>query len=137
MRNEPWSWKGQRPLRGWRSAVSFQVPWAHFGWPVLFLAAGLFACGGGNSDVYRACEAPDDCEVPDLTRLYRRNGNRFPAERVREIIDGRSVVIAHGTRYMPVWGYEFWAESGADRDAEMSTRRMLERLVNYVRRLQQ
>ncbi len=75
-------------------------------------------------------------EVPDLTRLYRRHGDRFPADRVREIIDGRAVVIAHGTRMMPVWGHEFWVESGADRDAEMETRRMLERLVDFLRRLQ-
>lgn len=43
--SQPWSWKGQRPLRGWRSVVSFQIPWEHFGWPVLFLAFTLVTTG--------------------------------------------------------------------------------------------
>jgi mono/diheme cytochrome c family protein len=75
-------------------------------------------------------------EVPDLTGLYRRHGNKFPAQKVREIVDGRSVVVAHGTRYMPVWGYELWVEAGADSEAEMQTRGMLERLVDYLRQRQ-
>jgi mono/diheme cytochrome c family protein len=41
--------------------------------------------------------------VPDLTRISERYGE-FPADRLRQIIDGRSLVPAHGTRYMPVWG---------------------------------
>jgi mono/diheme cytochrome c family protein len=74
--------------------------------------------------------------VPDLTRLYQRHGDRFPAAEVREIIDGRSLVIAHGTRYMPVWGYEFWVEEGADVVAEEDARLMIDRLVEYLRSLQ-
>ena len=74
--------------------------------------------------------------VPDLTRLSQRHGDRFPAAEVREIIDGRSVVIAHGTRYMPVWGYEFWVEEGADAVAEEDTRLMIDRLVDSLRSIQ-
>ena len=74
--------------------------------------------------------------VPDLTRLSQRHGDRFPAAEVREIIDGRSVVIAHGTRFMPVWGYEFWVEEGADAVAEEDTRLMIDRLVDYLRSIQ-
>jgi mono/diheme cytochrome c family protein len=74
--------------------------------------------------------------VPDLTRLYQRHGDRFPAAEVREIIDGRSIVIAHGTRYMPVWGYEFWVEEGADVVAEEDARIMIDRLVDYLRSIQ-
>lgn len=40
--------------------------------------------------------------IPDLTELTKRSGGRFPDERVREIIDGRAVLPAHGTRPMPV-----------------------------------
>jgi mono/diheme cytochrome c family protein len=74
--------------------------------------------------------------VPDLTEISERFGNRFPAAEIREIIDGRSLVIAHGTRYMPVWGYEFWAEEGADIVAEGEARIMINRLVDYLRSIQ-
>lgn len=74
--------------------------------------------------------------VPDLTRLYQRRGNTFPAAEIREIIDGRSVVIAHGTRYMPVWGYEFWVEEGADVVAEEEAAIMIDRLVNFLESIQ-
>ena len=74
--------------------------------------------------------------VPDLTRLAQRNDGRFPAARVRDIVDGRSIVIAHGTRYMPVWGYEFWVEEGADAVAEDEARIMIDRLVNYLASIQ-
>lgn len=40
----------------------------------------------------------------DLTALARRNGGKFPFEKVVEIIDGRRQVKGHGTREMPVWG---------------------------------
>lgn len=74
--------------------------------------------------------------VPDLTELSQRHGDRFPAADVREIIDGRSIVIAHGTRYMPVWGYEFWVEEGADAVAEEDTRIMIDRLVAFLQSIQ-
>ena len=56
--------------------------------------------------------------VPDLTTLRRRQGDKFPEATLRKIIDGREVVVYHGTRYMPVWGYEFWVEEGADEAAK-------------------
>jgi rod shape determining protein RodA len=40
-----WSIKGQRPLSGWRSALSVRVPWARIDWPILLLALGLLAMG--------------------------------------------------------------------------------------------
>lgn len=40
-----WSIKGQRPLRGWRSAVSLRMPWSRLDWPILFLGLGLVALG--------------------------------------------------------------------------------------------
>jgi mono/diheme cytochrome c family protein len=74
--------------------------------------------------------------VPDLTGLAEAAGGRFPASAVREMIDGRSPVVAHGTRQMPVWGYEFWVEEGADRVAERTARRMIDRLVAYLESIQ-
>ena len=43
-------------------------------------------------------------KVPDLTLLARENRRQFPAVRVRQMIVGEVVVVAHGTREMPVWG---------------------------------
>src|SRR5690606_16541448 len=66
--------------------------------------------------------------VPDLSRLAERNGGEFPAGDVRDVIDGRALVVAHGPRTMPVWGYEFWIEEGADIEAEAAARELIERL---------
>ena len=78
--------------------------------------------------------------IPDLSELAKRSGGRFPDERVREIIDGRAVLPAHGTRPMPVWGYELEARAGAGdapgdhpRDTAQT---LIDRLVNHLRDLQ-
>ena len=72
------------------------------------------AGGTGDGPVAAAIPIP----VPDLTRLEARDGESFDEDLLRRIIDGRQAVIYHGTRYMPVWGYEFWVEEGADEAAE-------------------
>lgn len=74
--------------------------------------------------------------VPDLTRIAERRDGDFPAAQIREIIDGRALVIAHGTRYMPVWGYEFWVEEGADIVAEEEAHDIINRLVDYLSSIQ-
>ena len=62
--------------------------------------------GKGDGPVAPALErAPSD-----LTTLARRHGGRFDAQRVAVVIDGRSPVVEHGTRDMPVWGVVFEAE---------------------------
>jgi mono/diheme cytochrome c family protein len=73
---------------------------------------------------------------PDLTTITRRHGE-FPVTLVRDMIDGRGVdVRAHGTREMPVWGYEFWVEEGGDVVAQRAVRDAIAKLVDYVRSLQ-
>ena len=74
--------------------------------------------------------------VPDLTQLYRRYGNQFPESLLRETIDGRNLVIAHGAREMPVWGYEFWWEDGADVEAEATARDTISKLLEFIRSIQ-
>jgi mono/diheme cytochrome c family protein len=75
-------------------------------------------------------------QVPDLTVLARNANGEFPGMAVREAIDGRSMAIAHGTRQMPVWGYELWVEEGADIVAERSASELIARIVAYVESLQ-
>jgi mono/diheme cytochrome c family protein len=70
--------------------------------------------------------------VPDLTLIEQRDGAKFPEEILRRIIDGRNAVIFHGTRYMPVWGYEFWVEEGADKEAEQRVEIIIANLIDYI-----
>jgi mono/diheme cytochrome c family protein len=49
--------------------------------------------------------------APDLTRLAKRNDGDFPIAAVTEIIDGRTFVAAHGTREMPIWGFDAMVRS--------------------------
>ncbi|MGI9330944.1 MAG: c-type cytochrome [Gammaproteobacteria bacterium] len=78
-----------------------------------------------------------DVMVPNLTGLAHRYGDRFNQIQMREIIDGRAAVVAHGTRTMPVWGYEFWVEEGADMQAEASVRTIVDKLIAYIRSMQE
>jgi mono/diheme cytochrome c family protein len=74
--------------------------------------------------------------VPDLTQLRRHQGEDFPAATLRKIIDGREIVIYHGTRYMPVWGYEFWIEEGADEAAQSRVEIIIDNLITYIESIQ-
>jgi mono/diheme cytochrome c family protein len=74
--------------------------------------------------------------VPDLTMLAERYGDEFPDSALRKIIDGREIVIVHGTRYMPVWGYEFWLEEGADEAAQRNVETIVENLIAYLESIQ-
>ena len=40
----------------------------------------------------------------DLTVLAKSNNGVFPFNSVYEVIDGRKLIVAHGTRDMPIWG---------------------------------
>ena len=74
--------------------------------------------------------------VPDLTTIERRYGE-FPAGVIRDVIDGRGIdKRAHGTREMPVWGYEFWIEEGGDVNAQRAVRAAINKLVEYLQSIQ-
>ena len=74
--------------------------------------------------------------VPDLTGLQKRRGDNFPEDVLRKIIDGQETVVVHGTRFMPVWGYEFWVEEGADDAAKERVEVIVDNLIEYLRSLQ-
>jgi mono/diheme cytochrome c family protein len=74
--------------------------------------------------------------VPDLTRIATRYGE-FPAGLIRDVIDGRGIdTRAHGAREMPVWGYEFWIEEGADVAAQQAARDAINKLIEHLRSIQ-
>jgi mono/diheme cytochrome c family protein len=52
----------------------------------------------------------------DLTLLAKKNGGKFPTEKVRNYIEGSATAPAHGSREMPVWG-TFFRQIGDDRAA--------------------
>ncbi|HEY0942618.1 MAG TPA: cytochrome c [Steroidobacter sp.] len=75
-------------------------------------------------------------EVPDLTLIARRSKGVYPRDRIEQIIDGRHVLGAHGSRTMPVWGEDFNRLELGNPDAERATRLIILRLADYVWLLQ-
>jgi mono/diheme cytochrome c family protein len=80
---------------------------------------------------------------PDLTRIAQRNRGQFPEDRIRKIVDGRENVLPHGTREMPVWGWEFFFEEGGFRkegnravEARKQTDEIIRKLVDHLRSIQ-
>jgi mono/diheme cytochrome c family protein len=49
--------------------------------------------------------------LPDLTTIGKRNGGKFPFDRVMQIIRDNGKIPAHGSAEMPVWGPVFLAVS--------------------------
>lgn len=43
-------------------------------------------------------------KLPDLTTISQRNGGIFPGKRIERLISGDEIIIAHGSREMPIWG---------------------------------
>ena len=74
-------------------------------------------------------------EPTDLTRLARRNGDRFPGEQLRRVIDGRQAVTAHGRREMPVWGVTFQL-TGRDTNQEAEVESRILQLVAFLESIQ-
>lgn len=74
--------------------------------------------------------------VPDLTRIAGRHGGSFPKEEVARIIDGLSPLAAHGSRQMPVWGYEFFDPRLDDEAAIALANERVNRLVEFLASIQ-
>ncbi len=84
-----------------------------------------------------------DQTLPNLTLLALNNNGVFPFEYVYETIDGRRMVEAHGTRDMPVWGYEYndkaaeyYVDFRAPYDVESFIRGRILALTTYIYELQ-
>jgi len=89
------------------------------------------ADGRGNGEV-----APTMRPKPsDLTQLAKKHGGAFPSALVKETIDGRKAIAAHGSRKMPVWGDVFREERTAE-DPDAHTRSQVQIIVDYLRSIQ-
>ena len=81
-------------------------------------------CHGPGGDIRSAEE--HDPATPDLRRIATNSaGGRLPRVILAEIIDGRRIVQAHGSRTMPIWG------ENAEIDAVGA-----ESLVDYIETIQ-
>ena len=67
----------------------------------------------------------------DLTLLSKNNGDSFPETVVYQIVDGRRIVVFHGSREMPIWGERF---KGNGEDASVDAR--ISALVRHLESIQ-
>lgn len=79
---------------------------------------------------------------PDLTQLAKKNQGVLPINRLYEVIDGAGVP-SHGSREMPVWGWEYRVEQAqALREARgrydepAMVRARILTLLEYISRIQ-
>jgi mono/diheme cytochrome c family protein len=73
--------------------------------------------------------------VPDLTLFVARREGTFPDEEVHRIIDGRTLIEAHGSRRMPIWGLTF-QEAGRAADQETEVYERIRDLTAYLGSIQ-
>lgn len=85
--------------------------------------------GKGDGPIAPALKA----KPANLTALAKNNQGKFPTERVNKFIAGDEVVVAHGTREMPVWGPIFHQ---IEEDQDFGNVR-LQNLVKYLESIQQ
>jgi len=83
--------------------------------------------GKGDGPAMKALTTPP----ADLTTLTSRNKGKFPAMAVKMSITGDTVVAAHGTRDMPIWGPILRSIDG-----HAKTELRLKNLLDYIERLQ-
>ena len=73
----------------------------------------------------------------DLTRIAQRHEGRFPVDEVTAWIDGRTVIPAHGSREMPIWGERFGEMAGGGPAGEAVVHEVLRMLIDYLQAIQQ
>jgi len=87
--------------------------------------------GRGNGEAARTMRP----KPSNLTQLAKQHGGTFPSAQVKDIIDGRKSVAAHGSATMPVWGQVFSREQ-AQEVPEAHSRSQIQLLVDYLRSIQ-
>jgi mono/diheme cytochrome c family protein len=88
--------------------------------------------GTGDGPVAASLQPPPT----DLTAIARRAGGRFDERRVMQVIDGRALVAAHGTRNMPVWGVVFEEELEGEPYSGYTSLLRSRSLTDYLRSIQ-
>lgn len=70
---------------------------------------------------------------PDLSRLARRHGGKFPEAYVSKVLRNGVTLPAHGPAEMPVWGSDFAAKERID-EAQVAER--IRKLISYLKAAQ-
>ncbi|HME71081.1 MAG TPA: cytochrome c [Myxococcota bacterium] len=73
----------------------------------------------------------------DLTRIAKRHGGRLPAGEIAAYIDGRTMISAHGTREMPVWGRILGEKVAEGTTEDEVARGRIDALVAYLMSIQE
>jgi mono/diheme cytochrome c family protein len=73
----------------------------------------------------------------DLTQIKKRHQGTFPAGEIAAFIDGRTVVSAHGTREMPVWGRILGEKIAEGTTEDEVARGRIDALVAYLMTIQE
>ncbi len=69
----------------------------------------------------------------DLTTLAKRNGGKYPSDKVTSILRGQTNLAPHGDQEMPVWGPVFWKLSGGHEEV---VQQRIANLNRYLESLQ-
>jgi mono/diheme cytochrome c family protein len=70
----------------------------------------------------------------DLTTLAKRNGGKFPYERVSDVLRFGTGILSHGSSDMPIWGPVFGSLANYD---ELAVKKRIKDLSDYLASLQQ
>jgi len=116
--------------------------------------AGCASCHGDDGKGHGPVSVLLKVPPADLTVLAKKNNGVFPFDTVYNVIDGREVIIAHGTREMPIWGERYkpdlnsaaraWAHMIASNsfirpffDLETIVRMRILAVIDYLSRIQE
>ena len=97
----------------WLLVAAVMIGWNASGWAQdpdagkTEYLAGCAACHGSDGKGKGPLSAELKVAPADLTTIAKRNNGVFPLRAVSETIDGRKAVKSHGTRDMPIWGYQY------------------------------
>ena len=94
------------------------------------------ACHGANGEGEGPVASVMKIQVPNLRVLSQRNDGSFPEEAITEYIDGRTSVVAHGDRQMPIWGDVFRWENDGDPSAEQRVAQRIAAIVEFLKEFQ-
>jgi mono/diheme cytochrome c family protein len=87
-----------------------------------------------GSDLQGSGPAPSPYRAPpDLTKLARRHGGKFPDAYVSKVLRNGVVMPAHGPAEMPIWGADF----AMDRLGESQVTLRITNLTSYIKSLQE
>ena len=69
------------------------------------------SCHGKDGKGHGPAAAALNQPPADLTSLAKRNGGKYPSDKVASVLHGQANLTAHGDQEMPVWGPVFWRMS--------------------------